>query len=270
MDTFAALALATEPPLPSVINGAADGGGPAKAGAPILAAAVWRQILGIAAWDLIVMFLLMLFGRMIAGLPEYDRSTPLVCPSPPSSASVGSAAHTAYELQLNECLSKRRHLTYVFNTFVFLQIFNFINCRKVGARDLNVFEAPLHNTYFLVVFVGTAAAQVLMCEMSILQGLTATVSLSRSEWGACAAVGATPLLIGFILKLTPLAWIRDGPLSRLLPDEDQAADSRLLDAWRGAKDGKDGQQEGAAGEASAAVAEAAADEDDGAYHRQGS
>lgn len=117
MDTFAALALATEPPLPSVINGAANGGGPAKAGAPILAAAVWRQVLGIAAWDLLVMIVLMLFGRMIGGLPEYDRSTPLVCPSPPSSASSGSAGqevynYMTYEAQLQECLSKRRHRTY--------------------------------------------------------------------------------------------------------------------------------------------------------------
>jgi hypothetical protein len=27
--------------------------------------------------------------------------------------------------------------------------------------------------------------------------------LSRSEWGGCIVIGATPLIISFILKLTP-------------------------------------------------------------------
>lgn len=231
MDTFAALALATEPPLPSVIKGAEDGGGPAKAGAPVLAAAVWRQVLGVAAWDFLVMLVLMLFGRWIAGLHEYDRYTPLVCP-PAWSSSDGpttSAKHAAYELLLQQCQAKRKHLTYIFNTFVFLQLFNFINCRKIGPRDFNVFEAPLHNTYFLVVFAGTAAAQVLMCEC--FPGLTATASLSRSEWGACVAVGATPLLISAALKITPVAWVEDTWLANLLPDEDQGTDSKLLNTW---------------------------------------
>jgi magnesium-transporting ATPase (P-type) len=260
MDTFAALALATEPPLPSVIKGAKDGGGPAKAGAPVLAAAVWRQVLGVAAWDFLVMLVLMLFGRMIAGLHEYDRYTPLVYPTAPKVTHT-SEEYKNYLTLLHQCESKRRHLTYIFNTFVFLQLFNFINCRKVGPRDFNVFEAPLHNAWFLVVFAGTAAAQVLMCEC--FPALTATVSLGRSEWGACVAVGATPLLISAALKITPVAWVVDSKYAGLLPDEDQGTDSKLLNTWQGKKDDKEG---GAAG-ASAAVAEAAA-EDDGAelYH----
>lgn len=71
MDTFAALALATEPPLPSVIKGA-----PFSEGAAILSPAVWRQILGISAWNFLVMAMLIFFGRMIAGLPEYSNDTP--------------------------------------------------------------------------------------------------------------------------------------------------------------------------------------------------
>lgn len=240
MDTFAALALATEPPLPSVIKGAEDGGGPAKAGAPVLAAAVWRQVLGVAAWDSLVMLVLMLFGRMIAGIHSYPRGTPLVIShwssgghswDQLSSADklTQAASHTKYLKELDYVMAQRTHLTYIFNTFVFLQLFNFINCRKIGPRDFNVFEAPLHNMYFLVVFAGTAAAQVLMCEC--FPTLTGTVSLSRSEWGACVAVGATPLLISAALKITPVAWVEDTWVARLLPDEDQSTDSKLLSTW---------------------------------------
>jgi len=267
MDTFAALALATEPPLPSVINGAKDGGGPVRAGRKVrneegeevieqgqsvLAPAVWRQVLGISAWNFLVMVVLMLFGRMIAGLHEYSSATPLVYPAwvdePKSSPLYYQDRHADYLKLVEEVHAKRTHLTYIFNTFVFLQIFNFFNCRKVGPRDFNVFEAPFHNIYFLVVVAGTTAAQVLMCEC--FGTLTGTVPMSRSEWGACIAVGATPLLISAALKITPVHLVAG--LGGFLPDEDKGTESKLLDTW--------------AGGASPAVAEAAPSaEDDGAF-----
>jgi Ca2+-transporting ATPase len=43
-------------------------------------------------------------------------------------------------------------LTIIFNTFVFLQFFNELNCRVVGPRELNVFKKFFNNwTYILVV-----------------------------------------------------------------------------------------------------------------------
>lgn len=75
MDTFAALALATEPPLPSVIKGP-----PFAQRAPILSGPVWRQILGVSAWNVLVMTILIFFGPFMGGLlakegdPAYDRT----------------------------------------------------------------------------------------------------------------------------------------------------------------------------------------------------
>lgn len=66
-----------------------------------------------------------------------------------------------------------------------------------------------------------------MCEC--FPGLTATVPLSRSEWGACVAVGATPLLVSAALKITPVAWVAG--LGGLLPDEDKGTESKLLDVY---------------------------------------
>lgn len=110
-----------------------------------------------------------------------------------------------------------------------LQLFNEINCRKVGRRDFNVFEAFLHNAYFLLVVSGTFAAQILMCEC--FPALTRTVSLTRSEWGACIAVGATPLLVSALLKLTPEAWVARIPTNAMV-DEDRAVSSKVLSAWQ--------------------------------------
>lgn len=127
-------------------------------------------------------------------------------------------------------LEKRKHLTYIFNTFVFLQIFNEINCRKVGKRDFNVFEKILtHNWYFNIVVIGTFAAQILMCEF--VPGITRTVPLSRGEWGACIAVGATPLLISMMLKLTPTSWLNRFFAWNPINEDTKQKKSGLLSAY---------------------------------------
>jgi len=50
MDTFAAIALSTEPPVDSVTEGK-----PFKGNAAVLSASVWRQILGISFWNVMIM-----------------------------------------------------------------------------------------------------------------------------------------------------------------------------------------------------------------------
>lgn len=130
MDTFAAFALSTEPPLPSIIVGP-----PCNADAQLLTPVIWRQIIGMSIWNTIVMTLMVFFGPLISGL-EYKITD------------------TA-----NGNEAKKKHLTLIFTTFVMLQLFNEINCRKVGRRDFNVFESILHNKYFLLIVGGTSAIQ---------------------------------------------------------------------------------------------------------------
>ncbi len=47
-------------------------------------------------------------------------------------------------------LGPSRHFTFVFNTFLWMTIFNFINARKL-MDELNVFKGILENTLFLVI-----------------------------------------------------------------------------------------------------------------------
>jgi len=58
MDTFAAFALATEPPLPSVIKGRPHGG-------ELMSGAVWRQIIGISCFNLAVMAVVICLGEVL-------------------------------------------------------------------------------------------------------------------------------------------------------------------------------------------------------------
>jgi Ca2+-transporting ATPase len=185
MDTFAAIALSTEPPLATVLQGP-----PFKSNS-ILSGTVWRQILGVSVWNIFVMLFIILFGRLIAGL-DYQFSVPTEITNP---------ADPLYA----DAQAKRKHFTYIFNTFIFLQLFNEINCRKVGRKDFNVFERFLHNNYFLLVLFGTFAAQIMMCKW--FPGITGTEQMTKGEWGACIAAGSTNLLIAAILKLTPESWV---------------------------------------------------------------
>lgn len=83
MDTFAALALATDPPAYSILNRKPD-----PKSAPLITINMWKMILGQAVYQLVVTFVLNFAGRHIFG---YD------------------ADHIR---------------TLVFNTFVWMQIFN--------------------------------------------------------------------------------------------------------------------------------------------------
>lgn len=132
MDTLAAFALATEPPLDSVLKGE-----PFKEDSPILTPVIWRQVLGISIWNLIVMVLVILLVPPLAGM-NYEFTA-----SPKDWGMEGD--------------DKKKHMTYIFNTFVFLQLFNEVNCRKIGRRDFNVLESIFGNYHFLAVVLGTLA-----------------------------------------------------------------------------------------------------------------
>ena len=197
MDTFAALALSTEPPLPSVIKGS-----PFKKKASLLSATVWRQIIGVSLWNGLVMAILIIFGSYIFNL-NYTNTTTTTVMMPENFNATNPSAEDLLYLQSED---KLIHYTYIFNTFVFLQIFNQINCRKIGRRDLNVFEAMFHNLYFILVLIGVCAIQVAMIQW--FPSISRTIPLTRAEWGGCICVGASPLIIAFILKLTPDALVR--------------------------------------------------------------
>lgn len=245
MDTFAALALSTEPPLRSIIQSR-----PNEGGATILAPHVWRQIVGISILNMVIMTILIFFGGLIADL-EFTNEDALAWSQGPAPDFCSTTHHTVLTaLETKKCTSyhgsqaKRTLFTYIFNTFVFLQLFNEINCRKVGAREFNVFSAPFHNAYFLIVLGGTAAAQV--CLVQFCPSLCSVTSLSRGEWGACLVIGATPLLAGLILKLTPETWPQKITCGRL-PNEDDAADHAILHVFKSATQANDAPAAGAAG-----------------------
>jgi hypothetical protein len=136
-----------------------------------------------------------------------------------------SAQKTQAELSTDKrVLAKLTHCTYLFHIFVFLQLFNLINCRKDGAKDYNVFAKFWHNWYFLAVLVGEFGLQFLFPA-----GFIRTAALGQREWGACLMVGATPLLISVLLKCTPERWLESRIFNAI--DENKEMDNKLTQAF---------------------------------------
>ena len=54
--------------------------------------------------------------------------------------------------------------TIVFQTFVFMQLFNEINSRKLGEKDFNIFANLCNSRIFWLVWLGTFATQLAIVE----------------------------------------------------------------------------------------------------------
>eukprot|EP00732_Lithocolla_globosa_P001643 Lithocolla_globosa_v1_NODE_856_length_3177_cov_20.386611.p1 type:complete len:999 gc:universal NODE_856_length_3177_cov_20.386611:3080-84(-) len=165
MDTMAALALATEPPSENLLNRR-----PHSKMDALISFKMWRMIIGEAILQLVIGLLLLYLGESLfgEGNPEEDRK--LV-------------------------------RTIVFNTFVFLQVWNELNCRKLD-ETYNVFAGLLNHRSFLIIFFGTVVVQVLVVQTPIQIGFK-LVSLNASQWIVCVGLGFLSLPVGLVVRLLP-------------------------------------------------------------------
>ncbi|KAH7011758.1 hypothetical protein EDB80DRAFT_641179 [Ilyonectria destructans] len=95
---------------------------------------------------------------------------------------------------------KTRRNTFVFNTFVWLQIFNIVNNQRLDNR-FNVFEGTLRNRLFFCVGLLLAGGQVLI----MFTGGKAfkLARLNSKEWAVSVAIGCMSLPCGVVLRLVP-------------------------------------------------------------------
>lgn len=95
------------------------------------------------------------------------------------------------------------HYTIIFQVFVFMQIFNLINARKIG-DEINVFSGFFRNQWFIIIFVLTIVIQCALVEFG--GRAVKTESLNVNENLICLGFGALELVWGLILKFLPLGW----------------------------------------------------------------
>lgn len=119
---------------------------------------------------------------------------------------------------------KLKLFTYVLCTFVFSQVFNYINCRKIGQREINVFEKIFSkfNLYFWLSIAFVSGFQFVMVQWLFF--ITRTTPLSRSEWGACIVAGALVIPIAALLKLTGSGLLKLIPFTKFIDEDVKVTD----------------------------------------------
>lgn len=91
--------------------------------------------------------------------------------------------------------------TLIFNCFVFCQVFNEFNARKLEKK--NLFEGILKNRLFLGIIGITIVLQVTMVEF--LKKFADTERLNWGQWGACIAIAAISWPISWLVKCIPVS-----------------------------------------------------------------
>jgi len=175
MDTFAALALATEKPQPELMDRKPHG-----RNARLITLRMWRFVLGHAIFQLGVLFFI-LYGFQI--IPEQYTD------------------FKAVDEEIDGGKSKRLRATILFNAFVFCQLFNEINARRLG-NTKNVFAHFFTNWIYIAIWVFTAVVQALLVTFG--DSFAQTERLNWKLWLITVSIGALELPWGFLLKFIPI------------------------------------------------------------------
>uniref|UniRef100_A0A671T2G0 Calcium-transporting ATPase n=1 Tax=Sinocyclocheilus anshuiensis TaxID=1608454 RepID=A0A671T2G0_9TELE len=174
MDTFASLALATEPPTEALLLRK-----PYGRNKPLISRTMMKNILGHAVYQLTIIFTLLFAGEQIFDI-DSGRNTPLH--APPS-----------------------EHYTIVFNTFVMMQLFNEINARKIHG-ERNVFEGIFNNMIFCSIVFATFVIQFLIVQFG--GKPFSCVGLSVEQWLWCVFLGFGSLLWGQLISTIPTSRLK--------------------------------------------------------------
>ncbi|CAG8725265.1 11539_t:CDS:2, partial [Cetraspora pellucida] len=182
MDTFAALALATDPPTPELLKRK-----PENRDSPLITPHMWKMIIGQSIFQLAITLILLYAADDIVG-HGLD--------SDPTNSHNPTNSHTEPNSNKPTTLN-----TLVFNTFVMLQIFNEINCRNLDEK-LNVFKNILRNKLFVIIFLITGVGQVLIIQFG--SNAFQTVPLNFVQWLVCIGLGFLSIPVGVIIRLIPV------------------------------------------------------------------
>ena len=165
MDTFAALALATDAPTEKILDRK-----PTPKRAALITTNMWKMIIGQAIYQLVVTFVLYFAGSSILGYSKSD---------------------SVLQTELN---------TIVFNTFVWMQIFNEFNNRRLDNK-LNIFEGVHRNAFFIVINIIMVAGQIMIIFVG---GAAFQIKrIDGTQWAICILCALPCLLWAVVLRYIP-------------------------------------------------------------------
>jgi Ca2+ transporting ATPase len=147
MDSLAALALATELPKRSLLDRM-----PQDRNDYIVSRKMIKHIVWMSLYQCVILFGVLFGGEFFIPEPnvalQYDKPTGFVYPGRLYNWD-GSPLYKAIEETYH--VGASRHLTFVFNTFVFMQIWNMLASRKIH-DEINIFSGVFTNIMFIALW----------------------------------------------------------------------------------------------------------------------
>ena len=172
MDTFAALALATDVPTPHILDRK-----PEPKSAPLISLTMWKMIIGQSVFQLLVTLVLYFAG----------------------------ASFLSYQTQ-----RERDQLqTLIFNTFVWMQIFNQYNNRRIDNK-MNIFEGMHRNYFFIAIQFIIVGGQIMIVFLG--GHAFSTHRLNGAQWGYSVVLGLLSIPVAAMIRMIP-----DDIIRKLIP-----------------------------------------------------
>ena len=174
MDSFASLALATEKPNDKLLERK-----PYKRNASILTLFMKVNIVSQGLFQIFILLFILFKGDKLFGVNS-DR-----------------------ELEHYEWNSEHGyHFTIFFDIFVFMQVFNSINARKLNPKEFDVFEGIKDNIYYIMVQGFIVFGQIVLVTFG--GRAVRTQPLSLFQHLCCMIISSMSLGVGYLVKLIPI------------------------------------------------------------------
>lgn len=170
MDTFAALALATDPPTEKILDRPPQG-----KKAPLITINMWKMIVGQTIYQMVVSLVLYFAGPEIL---NYDRGDEIK------------------ELELN---------TIIFNCFVWMQIFNQFNNRRLDNK-FNIFEGIHRNYFFMAINAIMVGLQVCIIYVGSRAFSIKPGGLNSEQWAISVITALMCWPFAVLVRVFPDPW----------------------------------------------------------------
>ena len=173
MDSFASLALATEKPNNKLLNRK-----PYKKNTNILTVFMKINIISQGLFQMIILLFILFKGDKLFGVNS-DKEL----------------EHYEWDNQHGY------HFTIFFDVFVFLQVFNSINARKLNPNEFNIFKGIKDNIYYIIVQSFIIFGQIILVNFGGRALRTQPLSICQHLY--CILIASLSLVVGFLIKLIP-------------------------------------------------------------------
>lgn len=202
MDILGALALAATRPTDAIADYEPGQG-------KLITPFMYRQIIGITLFQVGIMMVIMYGGKSVFEV-DYSASTQTIEDDA-------------------EGKMKRTHFTLIWNTFIWLQFFNLINCRDVSAEKMHGCEKLHKNFLTWLILLIIAGVQWAGCFTFLGFLIFEARKTEAREFAVCVVAAASVVVANALLKLIPSRWIAKMPSL----DESKAlgGGSKLMSAY---------------------------------------